>query len=167
MTVPDELTGLTVAPPEPGAPPSGSVTEPVLGPPSGPPPGPPSPGRTCAEVRAAFEAYEAALSAHDLAALDRFFLPSPQVRRFGVDDEQHGATAVRAWRASSAGVPPGRWLEATEIQVLRPDVAVVTTRFGYGSGAADGRQTQVWVRGDAGWQIASAHVSLPASEGAS
>lgn len=131
------------------------------GPPPSPPPDPP-PDPVVAEVRAAFEAYEAALAVHDVAVLDRFFEPSPQVRRFGVADEQRGAAAVRAWRAATPGVPPDRRLEATEIQLLRPDVAVVTTRFGYGSGPAEGRQTQVWLHGPDGWRIASAHVSLPA-----
>ena len=82
-------------------------------------------------------------------------------------DEQQGVDAVRRWRRQDAGVPAGRRLEASEIQVLTTDVAVVTTRFGYGSGPATGRQTQVWVRTPVGWRIASAHVSeaLPAAFG--
>lgn len=118
-----------------------------------------------AEVADAFGAYERALAAHDVAVLDAFFHDSPATRRFGVADEQQGADAVRRWRRGSPGVPPGRWLEATRIQVLCPDVAVVTTRFGYGSRPATGRQTQVWQRTAEGWRIVSAHVSEPVPPG--
>jgi len=114
-----------------------------------------------AEVDAAFAAYERALAGHDVDALDLFFLDSPATRRFGVADEQQGADAVRRWRRESSGVPRGRRLEATQVQVLGPDVAVVTTRFGYGARPATGRQTQVWLRTPDGWRIASAHVSDP------
>lgn len=108
-----------------------------------------------------FGAYERALARHDVATLDALFLDSPHTRRFGVADEQQGADAVRSWRRAESGVPAGRWLDATQIQVLSGDVAVVTTRFGYGSTPASGRQTQVWVRTATGWRIASAHVSEP------
>ena len=113
------------------------------------------------EIGAVFGAYERALARHDVASLDAFFLDSPLTRRFGVAEEQQGADAVRRWRRAGPGVPPGRWLDATQIQVLTADVAVVTTRFGYGSRPPTGRQTQVWVRTAAGWRIASAHVSEP------
>jgi ketosteroid isomerase-like protein len=114
------------------------------------------------QVEAAFLAYERALAGHDVPTLDAFFHDDPATRRFGVADEQRGAAQVRAWRRADPGVPPGRRLEATEVQVLCPDVAVVTTRFGYGPRPATGRQTQVWLRTSAGWRIASAHVSEPA-----
>lgn len=113
-------------------------------------------------VEEAFGAYELALAAHDVDALDGFFLDHPATRRFGVDDEQCGAAEISRWRRSSPAVPAGRYLAGTQVQDLGGDVAVVTTRFGYGHGAASGRQTQVWVRTSAGWRIASAHVSHPA-----
>jgi len=119
--------------------------------------------RVRSEVDAVFGAYERALAAHDVPAVDALFHDSPTTRRFGVADEQQGAAAVRRWRRRSPGVPPGRRLEATQIQVLTPDVAVVTTRFGYGARPATGRQTQVWLRTEAGWRIVSAHVSEPAA----
>jgi ketosteroid isomerase-like protein len=115
--------------------------------------------RVRSEVAAHFGAYERALAAHDVAALDAFFLDSPLTRRFGIADEQRGADAVRRWRRQDAGVPAGRRLEATQVQVLSPEVAVVTTRFGYRGRPPTGRQTQVWLRTPAGWRIASAHVS--------
>lgn len=116
--------------------------------------------RVRSEVATIFGAYERALAAHDVAALDAFFLDSPLTRRFGVADEQRGADAVRRWRSEAPGVPAGRRLAATQIQVLCADVAVVTTRFGYRDGPVTGRQTQVWSRTPAGWRIASAHVSV-------
>jgi len=117
--------------------------------------------RVRSEVGAVFGAYERALAAHDVSAMDALFHDSPSTRRFGVADEQQGADGVRRWRREAPGVPAARRLEATEIQVLSADVAVVTTRFGYGLRPASGRQTQVWLRTVAGWRIASAHVSDP------
>ncbi len=107
----------------------------------------------------AFAAYERALVAHDVEALDAFFVDDPATRRFGVADEQCGATALARWRRASDPVPAGRRLEATQVVPLGDDVAVVSTRFGYGDGPATGRQSQVWVRTPDGWRIAHAHVS--------
>lgn len=122
----------------------------------------PATARVLSQVRAEFAAYERALVAHDVQALNAFFLDSPLTRRFGVADEQRGVEEIRRWRASEPGVPVDRRLEQTQVQVLCEQVAVVTTRFGSGAGPALGRQTQVWVLGEVGWRIASAHVSWSA-----
>jgi ketosteroid isomerase-like protein len=115
--------------------------------------------RVLSQVRAEFAAYERALVAHDVQALNAFFLDSAQTRRFGLDDEQCGVEEIRRWRAAEPGVPVDRRLEQTQFQVLCEQVAVVTTRFGTGTGPALGRQTQVWLLAENGWRIASAHVS--------
>ena len=49
------------------------------------------------------------------------------------------------------------------ITTFGPDLAVVTTRFGYAGTAATGRQTQTWVRLPVGWRIVTAHVSVSAA----
>ncbi|MCU1350931.1 MAG: hypothetical protein JWM05_140, partial [Acidimicrobiales bacterium] len=46
------------------------------------------------EVRAAFEAYERALVANDLDALDEAFRVGPETVRYGVADEQYGSDAI-------------------------------------------------------------------------
>jgi ketosteroid isomerase-like protein len=112
-----------------------------------------------AQVVECFAAYEAALAAADVASMNEWFLDDDAVIRFGVAEEQHGAAQIRAWRRSSPSVPAGRTLTATKVVARSPDLVVVTTLFGYPHSSAIGRQSQVWVRTDATWRIAHAHVS--------
>ena len=118
-----------------------------------------------AAVRAAFDRYEAALVAHDLEVMNELFLDDAEVVRFGVCDHQVGHAAVAEWRRTHPGVPDGRALHDTRIQILRDSVAVVTTMFSYPDGEILGRQTQVWLSTPAGWKVASAHVSHIPSDG--
>ncbi len=113
-----------------------------------------------AELLAAFEAYERALLAHDVAALDRFFLASPKTVRYGVAEHQYGFEAIARWRRSSPPVDPRRTLEATVATTFGRDFGVVSTLFRRPDEPGRiGRQTQVWVRTAEGWKIAAAHVS--------
>jgi ketosteroid isomerase-like protein len=113
---------------------------------------------TVAEVRAAFEAYEAALIAHDLPALDDAFWADPRVVRFGIADDQVGADEIAAWRRVSGPVTSGRVLHDTRITTFGPDTAIVTTKF-TDDAPGVGRQSQVWMRVDGSWCIVGAHVS--------
>ena len=113
-----------------------------------------------AEVKGAFDGYEAALVANDVEALDAFFWDSPEVVRFGVADRQHGAAEIAAFRRR-AGAPPPRILENTVVTTFGSDAAVVTTEFrAPGGDPLSGRQSQTWVRIDGGWRVVSAHVSI-------
>ena len=47
------------------------------------------------EVLACFTAYEQALSAGDLGAMDTWFVDDRRTVRFGIADEQRGAEEVR------------------------------------------------------------------------
>jgi AtzH-like len=49
------------------------------------------------EVRAAFERYEKALVANDVAVLDELFWDSPHTLRYGVAENLHGYAAIRAF----------------------------------------------------------------------
>ena len=111
-----------------------------------------------AEVRAAFEAYERALAAHDLPVLDDAFWNDPRVVRFGIADDQHGADAIAAWRRAAGPVTAGRTLRDTTITTFGSDVAIVTTKFS-DQAPGVGRQSQMWMRVDASWRIVGAHVS--------
>jgi ketosteroid isomerase-like protein len=111
-----------------------------------------------AEVRAAFEAYEAALVAHDLAALDAAFWADPRVVRFGIADDQVGADAIAAWRRAAGPVTPGRALHDTKVTAFGTDLAIVTTKF-TDDARGVGRQSQVWMRIERRWRIVGAHVS--------
>ncbi len=112
-----------------------------------------------ADVRAAFERYERALTAGDVAVLTELFWDDPRCVRFGVADRQQGASAIAAWRAAHPSVPAGRRLSGTRILAIDDRTAVVTTLFGYPDGAVEGRQSQTWARFDEGWRIVAAHVS--------
>ena len=112
-----------------------------------------------AEVRAAFEAYEKALAAGDVALLTEAFWDDAAVVRFGIADEQRGAAELAAWRARNPSVPPGRCLSRTVVTTFGTDAAVVSTVFTSPGTAGHGRQSQTWVRLPEGWRIVHAHVS--------
>ncbi|WP_308257570.1 AtzH-like domain-containing protein [Pseudonocardia lacus] len=114
---------------------------------------------TVAAVRAAFERYERALSAGDVAVLTELFWDDERCVRFGVADRQQGAAQIAAWRRTHPSVPPGRTLTGTRVLAVDDRTAVVTTLFGYPDGAVEGRQSQTWVRFAGGWRIVAAHVS--------
>jgi hypothetical protein len=112
-----------------------------------------------AEVRDAFERYEAALLANDSAALDGFFLKRVDTVRYGVAELQYGIDEIRAFRAQQR--PFARQLERLVITSFGTDFAIASTLFHRPDFPRQiGRQQQSWVRTEDGWQIAAAHVSM-------
>lgn len=111
------------------------------------------------EVLACFTAYEDALSLGDVAAMDAWFADDARTVRFGIEEEQWGAEAIRRWRSTAPRVPVGRALTATRVDLWSGDLAVVTTKFCYPDSVLVGRQSQTWLRTGAGWRIIHAHVS--------
>jgi len=111
------------------------------------------------EVLACFTAYEEALSAGDVAAMDAWFADDPRTVRFGIAEEQWGAEEVRRWRSVAPRTPADRRLSETRVDLWAQDLAVVTTLFRYPASVSVGRQSQTWLRTDAGWRIIHAHVS--------
>ncbi len=117
-----------------------------------------------AEVSRAFERYEAALRAHDLAALDAFFWDDRRAVRYGLSEHGYGNEAIRAQRRRMTPVWPARRLERTVVTAFGRDLATVSTEF-TGDPERVGRQTQTWVRLPCGWRIAVAHVSVVSAAG--
>jgi hypothetical protein len=113
-----------------------------------------------AEVTAAVDAYEAALMANDVAALDGFFRDAPQTVRYGVAENLYGFEAIAAFRIGRSGGSPQRRRLRTEITTFGRDFAVANVEFLREGANRPGRQSQTWVRTEAGWKIVSAHVSL-------
>ena len=111
-------------------------------------------------VGALSDAYEAALLANDVAAMDRAFLDSPATLRFGIAEIQRGADEIAAWRRTAPGVPADRTITSRVVHELAPGVVAVDLTFVNGDDPTVGRQSQVWVRTDRGWRIARAHVSM-------
>ena len=56
-----------------------------------------------AEVRAAFERYEAALTGNDVRALDELFWNSEFTLRYGATENLYGYAAIAAFRAARLG----------------------------------------------------------------
>lgn len=113
------------------------------------------------EVKAAFDAYEAALMNNDLAMLDHWFWHSASTVRFGAGETLYGIDAIRRFRETRSTAHLTRSLMNTTITTFSADFAVTTTEFERINGAS-GRQTQCWVRFIEGWRIVSAHISLSA-----
>lgn len=113
-----------------------------------------------AEVRAAFEAYEAALMANDLDGLDAAFWASPHTVRYGVAEVLHGIEAIRAFRAARPAAGLLRTLEDTVITTFGRDFATASTTYRRANSPGRlGRQQQTWARLPEGWRVVAAHVS--------
>ena len=124
-----------------------------------------------AEVSAAFARYEAALVANDVAVLDELFWDSPHTIRYGVGEQLVGIEEIRAFRAARSPVGLDRTLRRTFITTFGRDLATAMTEFTRPGFAVDGRalkvgrQSQTWVRTDAGWRVVAAHVSVVPAAG--
>jgi ketosteroid isomerase-like protein len=113
-----------------------------------------------AEVRAAFEAYERALVANDVAALDAMFHEDARTIRFGGGENLFGYAEIKAFRAARSPVGLARTLSHTVITAYGRDIAVASTLFHRPTMPEKvGRQMQTWVRFPQGWRIVAAHVS--------
>jgi hypothetical protein len=113
-----------------------------------------------AEVTRASDAYEAALMTNDVEALDGFFWDSPLTVRFGVAENLHGFEAIAAFRVGRVGGSPTRDRTRVDITTFGRDFAVANTLFRRHGASQIGRQSQTWIRTDAGWKVCAAHVSL-------
>jgi ketosteroid isomerase-like protein len=114
------------------------------------------------EVRDCFDAYERALLANDVDAMDAWFARDPDVVRFGIAERQHGFDEISAWRRGASPVPADRRHVRTTFTPAGDDAVVVALEFANGDAPAVGRQSQVWARTSAGWRIVHAHVSMEA-----
>jgi hypothetical protein len=112
-----------------------------------------------AEVTATFQRYEAALVANDVATLDSLFWNDPRVIRFALHDNGYGFEAVARSRRARANVDLARRLQRTVITTFGSDFATANTEFERVDSGRAGRQSQTWVRTEAGWKVVSAHVS--------
>lgn len=108
----------------------------------------------------AFWAYERALAADDLEAMDRLFAPGDATLRGDADGLAVGHDAIAAFRRARVGAP-ARTVVDTHVQVVDADHALVVAVTAPARGGR-GQQTQLWRRGPAGWQVTAAHVAVPA-----
>jgi hypothetical protein len=114
-----------------------------------------------AQVRTAFERYEQALVANDVAALDAMFHDDPRTIRYGGAENLYGFHEIEAFRAARSAAGLARTLSKTVITAYGHDVAVASTLFRRVSTPGKvGRQMQTWARLPQGWRVVAAHVSL-------
>ncbi|CAN5448211.1 oxalurate catabolism protein HpxZ [soil metagenome] len=113
-----------------------------------------------AEVTAAVDAYEVALMANDVEALDGFFRDAPETVRYGVAENLYGFARIAAFRIGRSGGSPQRARLRTEITTFGRDFAVASVEFLREGAKHPGRQSQTWIHTENGWKIVAAHVSL-------
>lgn len=115
-----------------------------------------------AEVSAAFERYEKALTMNDVATLDALFHDDASTIRYGIGENLYGFEEIAAFRAARPAKGLQRTLSRTVITTYGEDFATAMTLF-HRSVDAIGRQSQTWVRFPEGWRIVAAHVSVIAN----
>jgi hypothetical protein len=114
-----------------------------------------------AEVRVAFDAYERALVANDVEALNAMFRNDPRTIRFGGTENLFGHGEIKAFRAARSPLGLARTLSNTIITAYGRDLAVASTLFRRTSMPGKvGRQMQTWIRFPEGWRVVAAHVSV-------
>ena len=111
-----------------------------------------------AEVRAAFDRYEAALVTNDVEVLNELFWESERTIRYGPAENLHGYAAICAFRAARSPAGLSRTLTNVVVTTFGRDFATVNAEFVRMD--RRGRQSQTWVRLDGAWRVVSAHVSL-------
>ena len=82
-----------------------------------------------AEVEAAFAAYETALGANDVTALEAIFHDDPRTIRYGIGENLYGMNAIRAFRRARSPVGIERTIEQTVITTYGRDFATASTLF--------------------------------------
>jgi len=117
-----------------------------------------------AEVMAAFDRYERALNANDVAVLDATFWNDRRTIRYSLTDNAYGFEAIHASRLARPKTDMTRTIMNTVITTFGRDLATANTEFQRVESGRRGRQSQTWVRMPEGWRVVSAHVSfLPTS----
>ena len=114
------------------------------------------------EVTAAYQAYERALMADDIPAMDALFHDAPTTNRYGVGEVLYGIDEIRAFRKGRGGSPQRR-LGRVAITVYGASFATADAEFFREGSDRRGRQTQSWVKFADGWKVVSAHVSIEGS----
>jgi hypothetical protein len=113
-----------------------------------------------AQLTAAFEAYERAFVANDVAALTVLFWDSDRTIRFGGGENLFGAAEIAAFRQGRGAADLDRDLARTVITTFGDDFGTASTLFRRRSTGKTGRQMQSWARLEGHWRIVAAHVSM-------
>jgi ketosteroid isomerase-like protein len=113
-----------------------------------------------AEVKSAFERYERAINANDVATLNELFWNSPRTVRYGTGEQLYGHEAIAGFRAARNASDVKRELLRVAITAFGRDLATASCEYRRLGSGREGRQMQTWVRFAEGWRIVAAHVSF-------
>jgi hypothetical protein len=113
-----------------------------------------------AEAREQFNRYEAALVANDVPVLTELFWANALTVRYGTRENLYSHDAITHFRDRRPTDDLARELLRTVITTFGRDVAAISAEFRRTRSGRCGRQSQTWVRTEAGWRIVAAHVSL-------
>ena len=106
----------------------------------------------------AFWAYETALMANDLVALDALF--ADDALRGDSAGILVGHEAISAFRRGRGGAPARTILHVEVVEIDENSALVIAVTQPVTGGR--GQQSQLWDRADGEWKVRAAHVSLPA-----
>jgi ketosteroid isomerase-like protein len=111
-----------------------------------------------AEITAAWERYNRAVNANDVAVMNELFWDAAQTVRYGAGENLYGHAEIAQFRGSRKG-PIDRAIGRAVITTFGRDFATAFCETQIAGSAKRGRQSHTWVRTDAGWRIVAAHVS--------
>ena len=114
-----------------------------------------------AEVKAAFDRYEKALTSNDLVVLNELFRDDPRTIRYGMGENLYGYQEIQGFRAARSPVALGRTISRTVISTYGTQFGTASTLYERPTAPGKiGRQMQTWVKFPEGWRVVAAHVSL-------
>jgi len=113
-----------------------------------------------AEITALHDAYERALAANDIPALNAFFWDSPHIVRYGVNEQLYSYAEIKGFRAGRATIDLRRELLKLVLTTYGRDFATASCEYKRLETGRRGRQMQTWMRVDGEWKVIAAHVSL-------
>lgn len=115
---------------------------------------------TEAEIRAEFDAYEAALVSNDVERLVGFFWNDPRAVRLSPEGGLYGYEEIAGFRRGRDASDLRRELSEVRVTAFSPDFGTATCEYRRTGSGRRGAQSQIWMRRPDGWRIVSAHVSL-------
>ena len=113
-----------------------------------------------AEVSAAHERYEQALSENNIDVLDELFWENSMTLRYGIGENLYGHEQISIFRRKRETSDLDREILKLIITTFGRDFATTNLEFKRLKSNQIGRQSQTWLRTKKGWRIVSAHVSL-------
>jgi hypothetical protein len=114
-----------------------------------------------AEVTAAHDRYEHALTTNDVDVLNELFWDNDLTLRFGIGENLYGHAQIAGFRAARNPSDVVRTTGPVIVTTYGRDFATANLEFHRASmGDKVGRQSQAWARMPEGWRIVAAHVSV-------